>query len=93
MAPASQTACDRRAAAMSLSIPLLADSGRRLYTALGLHRVFAGMLQTSGTAIVDRRGILLYLRVQANPQQSLDMSELEAALAQAAVDLDKGPAS
>jgi peroxiredoxin len=66
---------------MSLSIPLLADPTRSLYAALALPRVLAGTLQTSATAIIDRGGTVRYLRAQANPQQSLDMVELQAALA------------
>jgi peroxiredoxin len=82
VAPATQSSCDRHAVSMSLTIPLLADPDRRLYSALAMHRVLAGTLQTSGTAIVDHQGTVRYLRSQANPQRSLDMAELEAALAQ-----------
>ena len=60
--------------------PILADPTRSVYQAYGLSKV-VGLIQKSGTTLVDRGGIIRYLHRVTNPQKSLEKEELLQAVA------------
>lgn len=60
---------------------ILADPSRSTYMAYGFSKVL-GLIQKSGTVLVDRAGVIRYLHRVANPQHSLKTDELLEAVAQ-----------
>ncbi len=55
--------------------PILIDRDRQVYRAYGFERVIY-LIQRSGTVLIDRAGIVRYVRGSANPQGALDPDEL-----------------
>lgn len=78
--PSEERGARRLQKAMSLSVPVLADPGRQIYSALELRRTLAGTWQMSATAVIDAAGKVRYLHAHANPWRSCDLAELEVAL-------------
>lgn len=61
--------------------PVLADPSRSAYLSYGFSKVL-GLIQKSGTVLVDRGGVIRYLNRVAKPQNSLKKDELLAAVGQ-----------
>jgi peroxiredoxin len=55
--------------------PVLVDPHRHVYTAYGFDRVIY-LIQRSGTVLIDRQGIVRYVRGSADPRGALDRDEL-----------------
>lgn len=64
---------------LRLPFPVLHDPDRTVYRAYGFERKL-GMIQQSGTVVVDREGILRYRTAGVNPFDALDRTALLAAL-------------
>lgn len=47
----------------------------------GLDKKFLGIIQQSGTVVVDRAGTVLYKRIATNPEESFKMKEFKEYLA------------
>ena len=60
------------------SYPVLADPGHRVFRSFGLGRKLL-FIQQSGSALVDRSGVLAYVRRSTSPRGALDMAGLMAA--------------
>ena len=58
-----------------LPVPVLADERREVFRAYGF-KMKLRVLQQSGTALVDRDGVLRYIHRATNPQNALDMDAL-----------------
>ena len=67
---------------LKLPFPVLHDPEREVYRAYGFERVI-GLVQQSGTVVVDAGGSIVYERRGANPQHALMRDEVLAALEQA----------
>lgn len=59
----------------SLDVPVLADETRAVYAAYDLGRAL-GVWQRSGTAVIDRAGVLRAFSASHNPQAAFSADEL-----------------
>jgi peroxiredoxin len=55
--------------------PVLVDPHRHVYASYGFERIIY-LIQRSGTVLIDRDGIVRYVRGSANPRGALDRDEL-----------------
>ena len=67
-------------AAPGLPFPFAVVSGPEAYGQLGLRKALLGMVQQSGSAVIDGPGKLVYLRRATMPFAALDEASLFAAL-------------
>ncbi len=72
------TALTRRA--LKVSYPLLGDPDGEVYARFGFARVL-GVIQQSGTIVLDAHGTVLLAHRSANPASALPLAEIKAALA------------
>ena len=73
----------RVADTFQLPYVVLADPDRSVYRAYGLRKV-VGVLQRSGTVLVDRHGIVRYDHRVSNPDKSMNKAALVQAVDQVA---------
>ncbi|MDQ3991702.1 MAG: peroxiredoxin family protein, partial [Actinomycetota bacterium] len=78
--PGSMTEVVQLTRRMRLPYPVLSDGGGAGYRAFGLDRVMMGMVQESGTVVIDRDGVIRYLTRAVNPTRAFDGRGLLAAL-------------
>ncbi len=64
---------------LNLSFPVLADTNHSLYSSFGLEKAF-GMLQRSGTIVIDKTGIVHYILEAALPLGSFNRKGVLSAL-------------
>lgn len=76
----TRSEAERLAATLKHPIPVLADETGQVAAAFGFRRVMLGVVMQSGTMIVDRDGVIRYVRRVANPSASLDEDGLFLAL-------------
>ena len=62
-----------------LSVPVLAGNGMA-HALAGLDKKFLGLIQVSGTIVVDTNGDILYKRLATNPENSYNEAEFKAFL-------------
>lgn len=60
---------------LRLTHPLLADRDRDVYRRFGFDRVLQ-VLQRSGSAVVDKSGVIRYLHRTSNPRDALRLDEI-----------------
>jgi len=77
--PGSDAAADRVKRLFSIKYQIFGDRRASVYTAFGFRKVLA-VVQQSGTAVIDKTGIITYLHRTANPHDALRMAELFQAL-------------
>ena len=77
--PETLERADRVARLLRAKFPVLADPKRTAFRSYGYRRRWLFM-QQSGTALVDRDGILSYIRRATSPRHALDMDELIRAI-------------
>src|SRR5438874_672816 len=65
----------RLKATYKLPFPVLADKDRSVYAHYGLDKVLF-MVQRSASFIIDKQGIVRYVRRATSPSASLDQAEL-----------------
>ena len=63
-----------------LSLPVMASNGDA-HALVGLEKKLLGLIQQSGTVVVNKAGEVLYKRIATNPEGSFDSSEFETFLA------------
>lgn len=63
-----------------LPFPVLADHNRSVYRDYGFNKQL-WIIQQSGTVLVDRDGVIRYLKQATNPYEALDKQELQEAVA------------
>lgn len=80
VAPGSQQDVHRFTDALPLPFTALAGQDEALHQAAGFERVWLGLLQQSGTLVVDQDQRLRYLHRANNPQASLNLPALLDAL-------------
>lgn len=73
--PRGEAAAALAAEKMGVPYPVLADPGRQAYRAYGFTKSL-WIIQQSGTVLIDREGVVRYLRRSTNPQKSLDEQAL-----------------
>jgi peroxiredoxin len=64
----------------NLTIQVMAGNGNA-HALAGLDKKFIGIIQQSGTVVVDRAGTILYKRIATNPEESFKVKEFEDYLA------------
>jgi peroxiredoxin len=69
----------RVASMLKLPFPLLADPSGDAYARFGFGKSLL-VIQQSGTVLIDRDGLVRYVRRGANPGDALDMYELTEAV-------------
>ena len=77
--PGRQSAADLARRALKLSYPLFGDPDYDVYSAFGFRRI-GGVLQQSGTIVIDRDGIVRLAHRMANPAGALPMQQVRRAL-------------
>lgn len=77
----TQEEANRLSETYKLPFTVAADPDRETYHNYGLHRAM-GMIQRSGSIVVDKQGIVRYVQRVTLPTGALDKKELLAALAQ-----------
>ena len=77
--PRGQTAAKLAAEKMEAPFPVLADPGRQAYRAYGFTKSL-WVIQQSGSILLDKEGIVRYVRRSTNPQNSFDEAEMLKAL-------------
>lgn len=65
---------------LELPYPVLADVDRSVYERYLLQRVFFSLIQRSAVFLIDREGTIRYAHVSTNRAQTLQLSDLIAAL-------------
>ena len=79
IAPGGPRMAKSVAASLKLPYPLLYDPKAEVFARFGFEkRLF--VIQQSGTVLVDRSGVVRYVRRTANPLASLDLTELREQL-------------
>lgn len=78
----SQTTARMAARLLNVPYPILFDAERKLYAVYGFERA-AGLIQQSGTVLVDRAGTVRLVERGLNPFQALDTEKLLHALGSA----------
>ena len=68
----------------NLVIPVMAGNGAA-HALAGLDKKFLGLIQVSGTIVVDTDGTILYKKLATNPENSFNAKEFQAYLASVAV--------
>jgi peroxiredoxin len=63
----------------NLTMPVM-SSNSQTYAEVGLDRKLHGLVQQSGTVLVDPTGNILYKKIATNPTQSFDESETLASI-------------
>ncbi len=69
----------RLKATYKLPFPVLADTDRSVYARYGLDKVLF-MVQRSASFLIDRAGVVRYIRRATSPSASLDQAELMRAV-------------
>jgi len=64
----------------SLTMPVMSGNGNA-HALAGLDKKFLGLIQQSGTVVVDQTGAVLYKRIATNPEESFKIKEFEEYLA------------
>jgi len=64
----------------NLTIKVMTGNGNA-HALAGLDKKFLGIIQQSGTVVVDRAGTVLYKRIATNPEESFKMKEFKEYLA------------
>jgi peroxiredoxin len=64
----------------NLTIPVMAGNGNA-HVLAGLDKKFIGIIQQSGTVVVDQAGTVIYKRIATNPEESFKVKEFEDYLA------------
>jgi len=64
---------------LRVPFPILYDEDRTVYRAYGFGRA-AGLIQQSGTVLIDREGVIRYVERGLNPFDALDPEALLGAL-------------
>ena len=77
--PEDATATTKLKEKYSLTMPLMAGNGTA-HLQVGLEKKMLGLLQQSGTIIVDKDGRILYQNLTSNPLQSFNRSQIETFL-------------
>jgi len=65
---------------LKLPYPVLHDTDRAVYRAYGFERVLGGLIQQSGTVVVDAEGRIVFEQKGANPQKALSRADILAVL-------------
>lgn len=78
--PGTREEAAKLAAKMKKPIPVLADETGEVAAAYGFRRVLFRTVLQSGTVVVDRDGVIRYVRRVTNPSASLDEDGLFLAL-------------
>lgn len=60
----------------NLTIPVMTGNGNA-HALAGLEKKFLGIIQQSGTVVVDRAGVVLYKRIATNPEDSFKLKEFQ----------------
>ena len=64
----------------NLTIPVMWGNGNA-HALAGLDKKLLGIIQQSGTVVVDQAGVILYKRIATNPEESFKVKEFEDYLA------------
>ena len=75
IAPGGPRMAKSTAARLDLPFPLLHDPKAEVFARFGFEKRLY-VIQQSGTVLVDRSGLIRYVRRSANPVASLDLTEL-----------------
>jgi|GEM_PF-6665432 len=78
--PEDATATKKVAERNNLTIPVMWSDGNA-HALAGLDKKFLGIIQQSGTVVVDQAGAVLYKRIATNPEESFKAKEFEEYLA------------
>lgn len=65
---------------LSTPFPVVPVAGRETYETLGFERAWLGLVQQSGTALIDKQGVVRYQLRAATPMGAFDGPGLMAAL-------------
>ena len=76
--PGSAEQARKMAKLIRASFPVLADPDQKAFRSFGLGRRLL-LIQRSGSALVDRQGMLVYVRRSTSPHGALDLEALMAA--------------
>lgn len=78
--PEDGVAADKVSRRNNLTIRVMASDGNA-HALAGLDKKFIGIIQQSGTIVVDRAGTVMYKRIATNPEESFKLNEFEEYLA------------
>lgn len=78
--PEDATAAEKVAQRNNLTIRVMTGNGNA-HALAGLDKKFLGIIQQSGTVVVDRDGTVLYKRIATNPEESFKVKEFKEYLA------------
>lgn len=70
------------AEALDVPFPLAADPDNEVHSQFNLSRIWLGLLQRSGTVLIDREGTIRYQHAATNPNNALDLDELESSISE-----------
>jgi peroxiredoxin len=74
--PENVQTADKVKARNKLTIPVLSGEGSA-HALAGLDKKFLGLIQQSGTVVVDASGVVLYKRIATNPEESFKIKEFK----------------
>lgn len=78
--PETGTAADKVKQRNRLTIPVMFGNGDA-HALAGLDKKVLGLIQQSGTVVVDKNGSVLYKRIATNPENSFNSKEFQEYLA------------
>ena len=74
---------------LHLPFPVLSDPDRRVYHQYGLDKLFQ-LVQRTASVVIDRRGIIRYLKITVNPMTWLQESRELLVFAKSLARIDSG---
>lgn len=80
LGPGSPSDAAKLASRLQSPFPVLADEDGSVAAAYGFRRVMLKTILQSGTVLVDRDGVIRYVRRSTNPSGALDVDSLFLAL-------------
>jgi len=78
--PEDEAAANRVRERNNLTIQVMTGNGNA-HALAGLDKKFLGIIQQSGTVVIDQTGAVLYKRIATNPEESFKLAEFKEYLA------------